>query len=288
VAVVKVTAVQNQGGDTVLTTTPANLNDAISRGTLGFTRPVSWNSLPPSAFKQAAYAAGLHPQLASLRVPSNPITFKGKVNGFDTSLTLDPQSDGKLNFSVEVSRSNIKVTATGWLSSFTSDAKLVYNPATGDLFSAHVKGLQGEADLKWDALGVGSPQDNDTPYVSLPLSVPIPIEVGPIPMVLTVKSTMRFAPELTAQSSSAGSIHTTYDSDYGFNFDKSVPTRSPPCATRSPRSARATRSPRPCRRSRSAGAGSFHGWSSAWAPRARLRSCPSTHPCPASSRLARC
>jgi hypothetical protein len=226
VAVVKVTDVRSQAGDTVVTTTPANLNDAVKTGAIGWSRPIGWNTLPRSSYQNAAFAAGLKVQTVEVGLRTSPteMTFKGEVAGFEVSLTLDPQSDGKLNFEVEAERkNNIKVSGKGWLSSFVFDAGLNDNPGTGKLFESHVAGLKGEADLEWHAVSLGSADDSDTPHFELPFSLPIPIEVGPIPFVLTIRSDMRFAPAFTGEASSGGSVHTTFDSDFGFSFDKATP-----------------------------------------------------------------
>lgn len=95
----------------------------------------------------------------------------------------------------------------------------MYQESTGALFDSEVKGLKGEATLGWSAIGVGSALDLDAPAFSLPFSIPIPIEVGPLPFVLTVKSSLRFAPALTSQSSSGGSFKVDYDSEFGFSFN---------------------------------------------------------------------
>jgi hypothetical protein len=225
----KVTTVASEGGETVVGTTAAQLNEAIRTGTVGWSQPVNWSQVPRSAYQKAALDAGLHPrafEAAWVRpLGSAPIGFKGEVSGFEVELNLTPTPGGSLDFDMSAGRSNISVAAKGSISSFVSESELRYNAATAQLFTSTVRGLKGDASLEWHAIGVGSAFDNDTPSFTLPFSVPIPIEVGPLPMILTVKSAIRFAPVLVAQSSSGGSFKVSYDSDFGFQLasSKAVP-----------------------------------------------------------------
>jgi hypothetical protein len=225
-AVRRVVAVTTQGGETVVETSDAKLDEAIQTGTLGWSRPVNWNQVPRSSFVTAAFESGLHPALFSFASgASSSIKFSGEVQGFEVEFSLTPQPDGSLEFDMSAGRSNIRVQASGTISQFVSEARLVYDKGTAQLFDATERGLRGDVKLERHAIGVGSAFDNDTPNFKLPFSVPIPIDVGPIPMVLTIKSGIRFAPVLRQQSSSGGSFKVSYDSDFGFRFDaaKSTP-----------------------------------------------------------------
>ena len=59
----------------------------------------------------------------------------------------------------------------------------------------------------------------------VPLSLPIPIAAGPIPLVLTIKATVRIVPSLSAQdASSGGSFAISYQSDQGFDIKGQQPS----------------------------------------------------------------
>jgi len=223
-AVRKVTSVRTEGGDTVVETGDASLNEAIRSGKLGWSRRIDWNKVPRSAFQKAGLEAGLRPRVVAAAFEPEGFEFGGEVEGIDVSLKLKPKDDGKLGFELTAKRKNVMaVAAKGTLGAFDQGTKLEYDEGTGRLFSSEVRGLKGEADVEWHVIGVGSAFDKDTVSFSIPFSVPIPIEVGPIPMVLKVKSTLRFVPALVEGSSSGGSFKIKYDSDFGFSFDSPEP-----------------------------------------------------------------
>lgn len=227
-AVRKVTSVSRQGDETVVETAAAKLSEAIQDGTLGWSKRVDWADLPQSTYRRASAGPGMTPRVvpAAYRAAGaepGAVEFTGTVKGFEITLKLTPKADGTLSFELDAQRGSVKVGATGSLGTFVTESELVFRDGTGEMFWSDIKALRGEANLDWSAVADGSKFDVDEePAFSLPFSVPIPIEVGPIPMVLTVKSTLRFAPALLGKSSSGGSVVVTYDSDLGFDIRSNV------------------------------------------------------------------
>ena len=57
-ALARVTSVGEEGGELVVRTEPASLDEAISDGDISWRYPVKWQDLPPETFEAAAIALG--------------------------------------------------------------------------------------------------------------------------------------------------------------------------------------------------------------------------------------
>ena len=230
VALRKVVSVSESGGEIVVRTEDATLADFVKSGHLGWDYAVDWNSLPAATYKTAAAGAGLDthriasatdvapPDRGTFDVAGTEMKFSGKVKGFDIELKLVPGAT-QLGFEMSATRSNVKATAKGFLTTFRHEADFDVEDGDPELFQADVTGLKGEAELTWAAFQVSDPSlDEDITALEVPLSIPIPFSVGPVPMTLSVKMNMRFVPSMSAgQASSGGSFKVTYDSEQGFS-----------------------------------------------------------------------
>lgn len=215
----------------------ASIADAVKNGKIEWTYDVAWDSLPEATYEAAMAEIGLHRDglasigrldgetLQQLAVPGETLRFVGKVQGFEIELKLVPKSD-KLDFELSAARSNAKVQAAGFVSTFKQETVMEFEDGVGSFFDTKVSGLKGEAEVTWNAFQVNDPSlDSDIVALVLPFGVPIPFMAGPIPMTLNVKANIRVVPELTSgNASSGGSWKVTYDSDHGFNTNGGDPS----------------------------------------------------------------
>ena len=229
VAIRKVTSVTESGGEVLVATEDATLGEFVKDGTLGWDYKVDWNDLPAATYASAANEAGLVGQLASIdgalpargiapAIAGKELKFAGTVKGFAIELKFVPKPD-KLEFDLNATRSNVKVSAKGFISQFQSEATMDFADGSAEAFDTSVTGLKGEAELIWAAFQVSDPTlDEDVTAFELPLNLPIPFAVGPVPMTMNIKMNIRVVPALSAgQASSGGSFKVNYDSEHGFS-----------------------------------------------------------------------
>lgn len=237
-AVRKVTSVRKSGGEVVVQTADAKLNDLIKKGRIGYSGPMTWSKLPRESFRDIKFGVNdRQPLLANVANVTNvtgvesqqelSIVKKWNIEGFDIELKLTPKPD-KLEFEIDAQRSpTIRVTGKGSISNFGFQTDLEYDQAAGQLIETEVLDIKGEAELTWAAVGVGNKGlDTETVRLKLPFEVPFPFFVGGLPFVLKVKSEVRIVPVLAENSSSGGSFKVTYDADTGFTTSKGALPKS--------------------------------------------------------------
>jgi hypothetical protein len=237
IGVRKVAGTSKNGDSLTITTTEATIADAVKNGKIGWTYDVAWDNLPDATYESAMAELGLRRDglasigrldgrtLQQLAVPGETLRFVGKVQGFEIEFKLTPRKD-KLDFELSASRSNVKVQAAGFVSTFKQETVMEFEDGVGSFFDTKVSGLKGEAEVTWNAFQVNDPSlDSDIVAIVLPFGVPIPFMAGPIPMTLNVKANIRVVPELTSgNASSGGSWKVTYDSDHGFSTNGGDPS----------------------------------------------------------------
>ena len=129
-------------------------------------------------------------------------------------------------FSLSAARANVKVTAKGAVSNFSMGSEIVFDPDSESTVSSEALGLKAEAEVTWAAFSAKQPTlDETVTSFQVPLSLPIPISAGPIPLVLTIKANVRVVPALSIdKASSGGSFVISYTSDQGFDIKGQQPS----------------------------------------------------------------
>ena len=121
VGIARIDAIQEEGGELVVTTSGATLDEFITDGVLAFDAPIRFDQLPPEAYTTAMAREGY--QLASageltsgvsaeLAAATVDLVYKGKIRDFDVEWKLTPSAD-KIDFDLKVSRSNVAVDGQG-------------------------------------------------------------------------------------------------------------------------------------------------------------------------------
>ncbi len=223
-----VSAVSQQGGETLVEVTPATLGDIIDSGTMAWDYDVSWSDFNITYDDSAAMSGPVLAVLAPVFAQtSRKTTVEFTHQGWKFTLDLEPNDD-RLDFSLVGSltlpgntQAQASVSGTGWVSGFNYTTNLEYAGGNPVDMTTGINGLQGEVELKWAAFRSPSQAIVDIVKLKAPLSLPIPMP-GPfgIPMALQLKVAARIVPELSApESSSGGSWKVKYSSDQAFSVD---------------------------------------------------------------------
>jgi len=249
-ALARVTSVDEEGGELVVRTEPATLDEAISDGEISWRYPVKWQDLPPETYEAAAFAladaavghtpargmdatlAVAHPGPATgnirLAQDGPGLHWSGEVKGFEVEVGFVPAVD-RLNFDLKATRklplgTSMSATAVGWITDFSQETFLSYEDSTPTSFSSKAIGLEGELELKWAAAKLGEALTEVTSF-KLPVSLPIPFTVGPIPVIIRVGANLQVVPELSVEeASSGGSYKVKFNSDQGIEITGSSQT----------------------------------------------------------------
>ena len=158
------------------------------------------------------------------------ITYEGTIQGWKVTLKLT-LGIARLDIDLSANRTigtgeaaaKASVSGKGWISTFVHETTLSYEESTPTGMSVKSVGLDGEMELKWAAVTPGAASLTEIASFIIPAAIPIPIEAGPIPVVLTVKANLQIVPELRVpQASSGGSYKFTYNSDQGFTAENNL------------------------------------------------------------------
>ena len=201
VAYRKVVAVRSTASGIELETTRTTLPEAMTSGTLDWARTVDFSDL--AALEDATMFVG------DSRVPMadivlvSPITYNGEINGYMVSVTLTP-SQGRLEITAEVSlmvlgEKRFAVEGTGHIESFQGSGRAVVGAGSLLEFQAGENHVRGELHVKAAAFNTGL---NDT-LLDVPMGIDIPIQAGPVPLILKIKGNINVRLILSVMESSA-------------------------------------------------------------------------------------
>jgi hypothetical protein len=240
-SLVKITSIEQAGGEVVVQTERAAMNDAIRDGEVKWTYPVDWNNLPaasyaemerelsrlaspPMAMAGAAFEAGG----TDIAQVTKGVDWSGSIQGFDVGLKLTPTPE-RLDMELTAKKklplgTSVAATAKGWISNFTQETFLTYEQSQGGEATSKTIGLHGEVNVEWHAAKLGEALTEITSF-KLPVSLPIPFTVGPIPVVLKLQASLQVVPELSvAEASSGGNYNLKFSSDQGLEISGSSQT----------------------------------------------------------------
>ena len=180
----KVVAVNDTGMGYELVTDRTTLPEAIRNGTLDWAQTVDFGALGSGT---QAYAFG-EPLGTSQESLTGPVTYTGEINGYQVSLTLTPSS-GRLDLTAEVSlevmgEKRFAVEGTGHIEGFQAQGHAVVGEGALLEFEAGQNQVQGELRVKAAAFNTGLSDE----LLDVPLGIDIPIQVGPVPLILKVKA----------------------------------------------------------------------------------------------------
>lgn len=232
----KVKAVTKEGGRVILNTEFAKLTDFYKDAQISYSQKVDWGS---GSMADAKLNVG-EPQVTMAGMPmlaalggggdgesdggvttsggegSLKVELKREINGWKVKFKLQPESGSKLNISLSAEKQRIcKIEASGFISDFTSTATIDIADGETQEFSYHNNGVEGEIELKFTAVGLGS----EIAILEIPASIERTILVhGVIPVTLRLKANLKIIPEIAVGESSQASMKLRYNSNTGFSY----------------------------------------------------------------------
>lgn len=217
----RVTGVESAGGEIVVVTEPAALNDAISDGTMEWRVPLRFDRAAAArAVTLQQRGALLAPSDGALdvRAEGDGVSFSGTIAGVDVSLTLTP-GDERLDIDGTMSAGSgtagVKATAKGWVRGIGAFGRLVYQQRRLRELDLQATGIEGELTLGV----VGLRLSNDGFRIPIPLAFPFHILVGPIPVVFNLRANATIIPVLAGNSSSDLQFKVTFSADQGVRLE---------------------------------------------------------------------
>lgn len=218
VAYRKVVAVRETPEAIELDTDRTTLPEAITSGTMAWSRPVAFDS--PAALETTSVDVGGEAVSAVSQGLDGAIKYEGEVNGFNVTVELTP-SAGRLDISASATKEvlgedRFALTAEGFIRQFQAEGRVVLGEGQTLEFQAGTQQLEGELKVKAAAFNAGASQD----LLSIPLGVNIPIQVGPVPLILKVKANINVTLEISITEGSAEAEATfRFSTDQGLSVD---------------------------------------------------------------------
>ncbi|MBI4582173.1 MAG: hypothetical protein HY718_20925, partial [Planctomycetes bacterium] len=127
----------------------------------------------------------------------------------------------------------VAVSAEGWISRFRQETRFEF--ADGRLRNARAftRELRGEMEITWAAARQADDFiSTEFTVLEIPVSIPILVSAGPVPMTVWLKASARVSPQLRFNNmSSRGSLKVVYGSNHGLRIEDE--TFSPLDGTRS-------------------------------------------------------
>jgi hypothetical protein len=212
----RIKSVAEKGDDIIVYTEYVTLNEAIKNGSIGWENKIDWSSDQPEV-RGASLLIGDELYAAQETSEFN-IHYEGKIQGWDISLDLLPK-DNKLTIDItgtkEIGGQKVcSISGKGFISQFTNECHFRFADSNLESFEMVNHGLNGELELKFAAVGLGS----QVAQLEIPAKIKIPTRVYGIPVSFNLGCNLKIFPEVAQGASSQASYKITYDSDMGFKF----------------------------------------------------------------------
>jgi hypothetical protein len=201
----------------VVNTEYVTLNEAIKNGTIGWENKIDWSS-GQAEVQNASLLIGGDEIFAAQTSSEFKINYKGKIKGWDLTVDLVPK-DNKLTIDItatkEIGGQKVcSISGKGFISQFTNECHFRFTDSNLDNFEMVNHGINGELELKFAAVGLGS----QVAQLEIPAKIKIPTKVYGIPVSFNLGCNLKIFPEVAEGASSQASYKITYNSDMGFKF----------------------------------------------------------------------
>jgi hypothetical protein len=224
VALRKVTAVQPSGSTVVVTTTQAELTDAIRDGRIEWQVPID--------FSRGAIALVPSPQHTSLfdllgrtvYADEPGLHFEGSFLDFDAEVGFIPEHDpDRLKIDIDLKTTNlggavIEIKGNGYVQDFNTSGKFLISNGVVEEVDDETEGLNGKIDFTWVAQQKVVHAAVKEVKIRIPgASWEYPLIIGGLPCILEFSAAVIVHPAFTAKDSiSSGAFTVTYNGSEGF------------------------------------------------------------------------
>ena len=200
----------------VVKTTPADLTDLVSDGTLSWDSGVDWSK---------AFAIS-GPGVPVARVPARRgggFTLSGKVEGYGYSATFTPSSTG-MSVQIAITRDSpveLEIDITGTLTNLQTAGSMTLSHGAVDEAQWLANNIAGKFELAYSAkpisaFGLGQAGGIK---VTLPAEIAVPFMIGPIPFYVGVKVAFFASAGFSSfDQALTGSYTLDYDGQGGFHL----------------------------------------------------------------------
>ena len=233
----KIKSVTSEGGKIIVESEFAKLTDYFKDAEINYSTPINWGTSTAANTKmivgqpiatmiqplalQTGGEGGVTNQkaIAGVGTEGLHVQMEREINGWKVGFKLSPEAGSKLKIKLSAKKGNVcSIVAEGYISSFTSNMNIVINNSETNAFSYSNDGVEGELEVKFSAVGLGS----QIAILQIPASIERTILVnGIIPVTLRLKANLKILPEVAVGSSSQVSMKLKYNSNTGFDFDGS-------------------------------------------------------------------
>jgi len=230
----KIKSVTSDGGQLIVETEFARLTDYFKDAEINYSTAINWSESTAANTKMtvgqpiatmikplALQSGGVTEQegIASVGDEGLHVQMEKEINGWKVGFILSPEAGNKLKIKLSAEKGNVcSIVAEGYISSFTSNMNIVINNSETNAFSYSNDGIEGELEVKFSAVGLGS----EIAILQIPAKIERTILVnGIIPVTLRLKANLKILPEVAVGSSSQVSMKLKYNSNTGFDFDGS-------------------------------------------------------------------
>lgn len=229
VALRKVTAVHTQGSYAVVSTTQAELTDAIRDGEITWQVPIDFSQGASQAFPRKAAASlfdFVSPTVWAAAPEPPGVHFEGSILDFDFDVGFVPEGKDrlKLDIGLKTSKLNgavIQLNGDGYVQNLTSIGKISISGGSVKEADFATEGFNGKVEFTWTA------QQQNIPGVSAVLretkihipgaSWEYPLVLGGLPFIFELSASIIVHPALTSQGSfSTGEFTISYSGSEGF------------------------------------------------------------------------
>ncbi|MEE4330584.1 MAG: hypothetical protein V2J10_06935 [Wenzhouxiangella sp.] len=218
IALRRVDGVSIVGPNTVLATSQAALNEAITSGQMDWSLSIGFEELENAQMFMPGRDPGCSP---SFDEEQQEISFECSFDDYTMSMKLSRSgSSSTIQYQVVKGseENNASITGTGTLSHFDASGSASFDAGELGTFEQNMNDAQMDLNIALAAAGSGS---NDLNFeVPFPI-VRIPFTVGPIPMSIDigVQFVVTMEVPLSASASATASADFRYRGDTGFTYE---------------------------------------------------------------------
>ena len=251
----RVTAIEDRGGETVVSTQPATLNEAIQDGTIDWKQQLGFGDGVADLGGVEVFWGDVA-LAAQLTFDGEAVSYSGQIRGFRVETKLTPQP-GRLNIEMTIRKKGVAkrqgnstlldmflpvvpmggddveeseedvlaLSATGWIGGFWSEGEISYEDSGLQTFTLMNNGMQGDLEMKFAAIGGASTLRTGVEVLNLPMKFQFPPVMlgGWLPVSMSIGVTPRITAAVTSpNASSRGAFEIEYSADQGFSFHSGI------------------------------------------------------------------
>ena len=218
-SLVRILEMRQEGGEVVLVTEPAPLNDYIIDGEIGWDYQIDFDTSRAQHWSQGMNVFLGPLQLQPAEWSETALKFTGEIGSLAIEIEIKPAGQ-RLEISLKgtknVAGQALLVEVSGWVEGFRSTGNIQYSGGELQQFRYENRELKGQLNIHV----VGTRLGQEPEIFRLPLRLDMPFVVYGIPMTLSLGANLSVTPELTGESSSEVEFNVTYSGSQGFAWSQ--------------------------------------------------------------------